>query len=43
VKNGEVSLVERGGLDLDFWERLDFAGVEDWEDMFAEVCEARQG
>jgi hypothetical protein len=43
VKKGEVSLVERGGLDLDFWERPDFAGVEDWEDMSAEALEARRG
>jgi hypothetical protein len=32
--------VERGGLDFAFWERLDFAGVEDWEDMFAGTFDA---
>ena len=32
--------MDRGALDFDFWERADFAGVEDWEDIFAEASDA---
>ena len=34
MKTGELSRFERDGLVLDFDERLDLAGVEEWEDMF---------